>query len=118
MKTKTWICLLAGLLVLCLSLSVFLLWPRQQAAYAEIWSEGELLQKVDLSKDTQITVQTARGTNVVKVEGGKIAVVEASCPDHYCLRRGYCNSGNQIVCLPNRLVIRFVNGGELDGISG
>ena len=118
MKTRIWICLVAGFFALCLSLSVFLLWPRQQAAYAEIWSEGELLQKVNLSRDTQITVQTARGTNVVKVEGGKIAVVEADCPDHYCMRRGFCNGGSQIVCLPNRLVIRFVNGEALDGVSG
>ena len=118
MKTKTWICLLAGLLVLCLGLSLWLLWPRQQAAYAEIWSEGDLKHRVDLSVDTQITVQTDRGSNVIRVQDGKIAVVEASCPDHYCMRRGYCSGGSQIVCLPNRLVIRFVSGGELDGVSG
>lgn len=118
MTNKTWIVLIAVALVVCIGLSAFLLWPREEAACAEIWSEGELLHKVDLSKDTEITVQTSRGANVVKVEGGKIAVVEATCPDHYCMRRGYCDSGTEIVCLPNRLVIRFVDGGQLDGVSG
>ena len=118
MTSKTWIALIGGLLAVCVGLSAFLLWPREQATWAEIWSEGELLRKVDLSQDTEIIVETSRGKNVVRVEGGKIAVVEASCPDHYCMQRGFCNSGSQIVCLPNRLVIRFVNGGELDGVAG
>jgi hypothetical protein len=117
-KNRTWIVIIGVLLTVCVGLSCFLLWPRQQAAYAEIWSEGELVHKVDLSQDTQITVETSSGINVVQVAGGKIAVVEASCPDHYCMRRGYCNSGSQIVCLPNRLVIRFINGGNLDGVAG
>jgi hypothetical protein len=106
------------LLLVSVAMSVFLLWPRQQATWAEVWSEGALLQKVDLSVDAEFTVETSRGTNVVRVEGGKIAVVEASCPDHYCMRRGFCNSGSQIVCLPNRLVIRFVAESKLDGVSG
>ena len=118
MTTKTWILLLAGLLVLCLALSAYFLWPKETAAYAEIWSDGELMHKVDLSVDRDITVQTARGTNVIRVKDGKIAMVEATCPDHYCMRRGFCNSGSQIVCLPNRLVIRFVGGSGLDGVSG
>ena len=44
----------------------------------------------------------------IAVKDGKIAVTEASCPDHYCMQRGYCHSGAQIVCLPNRLVISFL----------
>lgn len=118
MKTKTWICLLAAALVLCLCLSAYFLWPRGQAAYAEVWSDGERVHLLDLSVDRLITVQTDRGTNVIRVQDGKVAVVEASCPDHYCMHRGYCSSGSQIVCLPNRLVIRFVNSGELDGVVG
>ena len=56
--------------------------------------------------------------NVVTVKDGKIGVTEATCPDHYCMNRGFCSSGTQIVCLPNRLVIRFVGEQEIDGVSG
>ena len=118
MTNKTWIVLIAVALVVCIGLSAFLLWPREEAACAEIWSEGELLHKVDLSKDTEITVQTSRGANVVKVEGGKIAVVEATCPDHYCMHRGFCDNGLQIVCLPNKLEIRFTGEQDVDGVVG
>lgn len=118
MKTKTWILLIAAILVLCVGLSVFLLWPRQGMQYAEIWSEGELVQTVDLGIDRELTVTTDKGSNVITVIGGKIAVTQADCPDHYCMERGFCDGGAQIVCLPNRLVIRFVGEQEVDGVVG
>ncbi|MBQ5653356.1 MAG: hypothetical protein IIV28_00995, partial [Alistipes sp.] len=30
---------------------------------------------------------------MITVQDGKIGVSEATCPDHYCMKRGYCNSG-------------------------
>ena len=52
------------------------------------------------------------------VKDGKIAVTQASCPDHHCMARGFCNSGAQIVCLPNRLVIEFLGDQEIDAAIG
>ena len=118
MKNGIWIILIAAILVACLALSFFLLRPSGPAAYAEIWSEGKLLHTLPLAVDRQITVETQLGTNVITVKGGKIAVTEASCPDHYCMHRGFCNTGAQIVCLPNRLVIRFTGDLEVDGAAG
>lgn len=118
MKTKFWIGLVAALLVVSVGLSLWLLWPGEDAAYAEIWSEGKLLYTLPLTQDREVTVQTDRGTNVITIKDGKIAVTDADCPDHYCMDRGFCASGAQIVCLPNRLVIRFVGQQELDGVSG
>ncbi len=118
MKSKTWMALIGGLLALCLGLSLWLLWPGGDAAYAEIWSDGKLVHTLALSVDRQVTVQTGRGTNVITVKDGKIAVTQADCPDHYCMDRGFCAGGTQIVCLPNRLVIRFTEKQELDGVAG
>ena len=118
MKTKFWIVLIAAVLVICVGLSLWLLWPGEDAAYAEVWSDGKLLYTLALSVDQEVTVQTDRGTNVITVKDGKIAVTEADCPDHYCMDRGFCAGGSQIVCLPNRLVIRFVSQQEMDGVVG
>lgn len=118
MKTKFWIGLIAALLVVSLGLSAWLLWPRDDAACAEIWSEGKLLYTLDLSVDQEYTVTTAWGVNVVTVKSGKIAVTQANCPDRYCMDRGFCSGGSHIVCLPNRLVIRFVQGQKMDGVVG
>lgn len=117
MKTKFWALLLAGLLLLCVAASVLLLRPGQ-AQQAQIWSEGKLVMTVDLRIDQVHTVATARGTNVITVENGAIAVTSADCPDGYCMDRGFCTGGAQIVCLPNRLVIAFVGKQEIDGVVG
>ena len=116
MKTKYWIFLLAGLLVVCLALSLPLL-SGESSRFAEISSDGKPIKTVDLLADQQFTVESAGGYNVVTVKDGKIAVTEASCPDHYCMDRGYCNGGAQIVCLPNRLIIRFTGGQTVDAVA-
>ena len=118
MKTKLWIALIAAVLAVCAGLSIWLLWPGEDAAYAEVWSDGKLLHTLALSVDREVTVKTDRGTNVITVKNGKIAVTEADCPDHYCMERGFCTGGTQIVCLPNRLVISFLDDQEIDGVVG
>ena len=118
MKTRTWIILLAAVLILCGGLSIWLLMPGEDAAQAEIWLEGELYRVVDLSENQTLEVRSDRGANTVTVKDGRIAVTAADCPDHYCMERGYCAGGAQIVCLPNRLVIKFVGAQEVDGAVG
>ena len=118
MKTKFWILLVAAFLVVNVGLSLWLLLPGEDAAYAEVWSEGKLLYTLSLSENREVTVETDRGVNIVTVRNGRIAVTHADCPDGYCMERGFCASGAQIVCLPNRLVIRFSGEQELDGVSG
>ncbi len=118
MKSKTWMILLGALLFLCAALSIPLLLPGDTATHAEVWSDGNLLRTVDLRIDQSFTVDTQWGSNTVTVSGGKIAVTQATCPDHYCMHRGYCNSGAQIVCLPNRLVIKFKGDTGVDGAVG
>ena len=117
MKTKYWILLLAAVLLICGVLSVIFLRPGQ-AQQAQIWSDGQLVKTVLLAVDQEFTVQTPDGYNTVTVRGGKIAVTAASCPDSYCMHRGFCQGGAQIVCLPNRLVIKFVAEQEIDGVVG
>lgn len=118
MKTRTWVLLLASLLVLCLGLSAFLLVPGE-ADLAEISSQGKVLKTVDLHVNQEFTVTTPEGgSNVITVRDGKIAVTQASCPDHYCMDRGFRGGGTQIVCLPNRLVIRFLTRQSVDAVSG
>ena len=108
MKTKYWILLFAVLFVLCALGGWLLLRPGQDAAAAEIWSGGERIKTVSLAENQSFEVQTASGSNTVTVRDGAIAVTAATCPDHYCMNRGYCSGGADIVCLPNRLVIKFI----------
>lgn len=117
MKTKIWIGIIAGILVVCGILSLWLLRPTQ-AASVEVWSEGELIKTLSLEKDQTLTVETETGRNVVTVKDGKVAVTEATCPDKVCMHRGWCSGGAQIVCLPNKLILKFVGKSAVDGVAG
>ena len=114
MKTKYWLMIFGAVAVVCIALTLPLL-RQDQARFAEITSRGELVKTVDLMIDQEITVD---GKNTVTVEDGKIAVTWADCPDHYCMKRGYCSGGTDIVCLPNRLVISFLGEQEVDAAVG
>ena len=118
MKTKYWIILLAVILAACIGLSIPLFLPGEDARYAEIISDGQAIRIVDLNIDQEFTVETSGGSNTVTVKDGKIGVTAASCPDHYCMDRGMCSSGAQIVCLPNKLIICFQGAQDVDTVVG
>lgn len=114
MKTKYWIIGFIVLALVCAVCSLPLL-SGGEAAYAEVYSQGRLVTTLSLSIDQEITVDDH---NTVTVKDGKIAVTWADCPDGYCVDRGFCSGGSDIVCLPNRLVISFVGEQEIDAVVG
>ena len=114
LKTKYWIILFAVIAAACIALSLPLL-DREPARFARITSKGQTVKTVDLAIDQEFTVD---GKNTITVQDGKIAVTWADCPDHYCMKRGFCSGGTDIVCLPNRLVISFVGEQEVDAAVG
>ena len=118
MKNRYWIALFAVLLLICCGLSVWLFGRQDTASAVEIWSDGVLIDTWPLAVNQSITVAYGDGYNVVTVKGGKVAVTEATCPDHYCVKRGFCDGGAQIVCLPHRLVLKFVGEQEVDFVVG
>ena len=117
MKNQYWIALIGAVFLLCLALVLF---PSDSApaAQAQVVSEGKTVRIVDLHVDQEFTVATENGTNVITVKDGKIAVTYADCPDRYCVKQGFCNAGEQIVCLPHRLVISFLGESEIDSAVG
>ena len=114
MKTKHWIMIFAVIAAVCIFLSIPL-FTQEQARFAQVSSKGEIVKTVDLQIDQEFTVD---GKNTVTVKDGKIAVTWADCPDHYCMKRGFCSGGTDIVCLPNRLVITFLGDQEIDAAIG
>ena len=119
MKTKFWITLLVVILIVSAASAFLLLIPGEDATQARILSGGQVIRVVDLTVDQTFTIPSPNGGyNVITVSGGKIAVTEATCPDHYCAKRGYCSGGADIVCLPNQLVIQFLTEQEIDAVIG
>ena len=119
MKSWMWAGILAVLLIVCGIFGFIFMAPGENATWAEIVSDGEVVKTVDLKINQVFTVETENGGyNVVTVKDGAIAVTAASCPDHYCKDRGFCSGGVDIVCLPNKMVIRFLGEQEVDAALG
>ena len=118
MKTKYWIAIFLVIALVCGGLTAWLFNANQNAATAEIWSDGKLVKTVSLQEDQTFTVTSGDKENVITVKDGAIAVTQANCPDKHCIHRGYCSGGAQIVCLPNRLEIRFLQDSGVDGAVG
>ena len=114
MKTKTWLLIFAAIIASCLG-AILLFSPVQDASFAQITSNGEIIRTVSLDLEQEFTVNDK---NTVTVRDGKIAVTWAECPDQYCVHQGFRQGGQDIVCLPNRLVITFLGEQVIDGVSG
>ena len=87
----------------------YLLRPGGTVAVVSI--DGEVYDTIDLSAVAapyERTVETPWGWNTLRVEPGAVAVTDADCPGHDCIRQGAISDGTiPIVCLPHRLVIEI-----------
>lgn len=90
--------------------------------YASIQIDGKEVEKITLGQSSkkQYTYETVYGLNIIEVDNEKVHMHEADCDDQICVRQGYIeNSGEMIVCLPNRFIVEIKNdkGNEFDAIN-
>lgn len=126
-KTKHWIIGILILLAVSVCALVFQLYISNTSdgdVIAEIYLDGELVRRIPLSEETLPYTFETEGKdgiiNVISVDGGRICVSHATCPDGLCVKQGWRSGGSTpIVCLPNKLVINFINvsdgGDDIDG---
>ena len=78
-----------------------------------IYSNSKLVEKIDLSQveqEREITISGKNGKNVILVDKNSIKMLSAECPDKVCVNHGELKKGGApIICLPNKLVIRWEN---------
>lgn len=77
---------------------------------ALIKQDGKLIKTINLNivKNSQeFTIKYKENDfNKVKVEKGRICIIDANCPDKICVKKGWISDpGENIVCLPHRLII-------------
>ena len=81
----------------------------------EIVKNDKILYTLDLNKepDRSIRIETGDSYNLITIRNGEIFMEDAGCPDHTCVKMGVLREENlPIVCLPNKLVIRFAEEGS------
>ena len=78
----------------------------------EIIQDGKIIYTLDLdkNKDELIEVEFQGCKNTIQIKDKQISIIEADCPDKTCVNMGILKSAfTPIVCLPNHLVIQYVN---------
>ncbi len=99
--------------------------PKGEAhPVARITLNGAVIEEIDLTRVDEpcsFSVEDgAGGHNTILAEPGRVRVSQADCPDQICVAQGYISDGAApIVCLPHRLIVEIVGGGEdLDAAAG
>ena len=74
---------------------------------AEIRVDNEVVQTLDLNKNTRVTVQGKNNiTLIVVVDNGSVYAESSECPDKICVNKGRISKEYEtIVCLPARTVV-------------
>lgn len=108
MTPFAWI--LAGIFLVCLILSIWILRPSK-SRLVEVVQDDTVLYTFDLDsvQDQEIVIPYQGSSNTILIRDGEIRVTEAECPDQTCVKMGKLYSENlPIVCVPNHLIVRFV----------
>ena len=85
--------------------------------------DGETYGIYSLAEDQTIEIvrETPDGTlsNVLVIQSGTCFMESASCHNQICVEHApISGQGGVIVCLPNKVIIEIVGGGDVDVISG
>ena len=108
--------------LLLLGLGSFLLLQNLQKAgdTVTVTVDGAVYGTYPLAEDRTLTVDTGRGTNTLCIEGGRVWIAEADCPNHDCVEKGaIAKQGQIILCLPHKLSVTITEqkGGGPDAVS-
>lgn len=87
---------------------------NNKANMAYVYYENDLILTIDLNIDNIYEVDGENGTVKIEVLNNQIRVVEENSPRHLCSKQGFIsNSGQSIICLPNKIIIELPNN-EID----
>jgi hypothetical protein len=105
--------LAAALLLLAAMGAVYLFCFRDTGSLVEVTVDGKLYGTYRLSEDRVEDIITGDQNNRLVIRDGKATVEAATCPDKLCVsHRAIFREGESIVCLPHRVVITVVAGGN------
>ena len=122
-KNRIWIIVFSVAALICFGVWLFISNVSSPTSVVGIYKDGGLVDKIDLNSVTneyEITLSGEYGDNIILVSNGHIKIKSADCPDELCVEHGELkNSYSPIVCLPNKVVIKFENStGGADAKTG
>ncbi len=116
MKNRIWIIIFSAVIIVCALIYFLTIGSFSNTQYVGIYQGNLLIEKINLdtlTQDKKITLKGENGENVILVSNGHIKMLSAQCPDNTCVKHGELKKGGTpIVCLPNKIVIKWENATE------
>ena len=116
MKRNDWI-LATAILLAAGILGAYLLLGRQTGSCVMISKDNEEIGTYSLKDDRVIDVGEG---NRLEIKDGAVHMLYADCPDQICVhQKAISRNGESIICLPNKIVLKIVDGeeAELDAVT-
>lgn len=118
--------LLAGLLLAAL-LSAGLLYGRLPLLHSEaatlravISVRGTIIRTIQLptAGRTRFVVQGRVGPSTIEIDGARLRILEAPCPEQICVRQGWISRpGQSVICMPGEILIRIEGAAPVDAVT-
>ena len=102
-----------------LVLLIWILWPKSPGGSVAVTVNGVETARYPLSEDLETTVEGFNGFHLkLVIRDGSAHVEDSTCPDLICQHHAPVSSaGEQIICLPGRIVISVTGEGEIDAVT-
>ena len=112
---KNDIFLTALIIVVCVAFAVFPLLFSADGLSVLIYVDGEFFAEKSLYENSETDVQ---GLMKVVIKNGEAYVEDSVCPNGSCEHSSaVSSSGESIICLPNKIIIKISGETEMDAIS-
>jgi len=103
------------LLILGFGSMAFVRISPADSSVVEISVRGQIVKTLPLSENCEYELSDDYGFNKIVVNDGSVYISESDCHGKDCVAIGRIKSEGQIIlCLPHRLMVRIVGGGEID----
>ena len=124
-RPTVWDLAVAGAVVIAAGVLLFFLRPEGgNFLSASIVLDGETIAQYELDKLSEpvfLDLDGAAYPLTIEIQPGRIRIAESSCPGQDCVHTGWASqAGQQIICLPNRLVISLTGTSrdDIDAVTG
>lgn len=112
MIKKADILLTIGLILIGLTMTWYFATGKTEAAALKVTVDSQVYGTYTLDEDRNITVEQNGHTNKITISNGRVSMAFSDCHGQDCvMSHPIDNTGEQIVCLPNKVVLE-IEGGE------
>lgn len=107
--------ILLCVVILVVALICFLIFKltMKDGSYAVVLIDGEEKYRYSLSENGEHLIKNGEFENLLVIKDGKAYVSNANCRDKICVsHRAVSGTGENIVCLPHKLVVSIKTKGD------